>query len=225
MKTKQNKENSQKKFFQSDYEFGERRKILGLWFERDLSFKTHAAIISASMAKFWKESSVLITQGLNPIYAVHIFDSYVKPRVTYCMNIWFHQNMTFLDKMWRSVHKSIFGIRNYQVSKHVVSLFSNLWPLSLLYTNQVFIFLHSTARSADILNPGNLALIPEYVILVTIFLVHKLAIVNRDPDEIKAIYIQFARKCPVSTFKKEVDEYCSHLWQREMKQLCDKNGC
>ena len=54
MKTKQNKDNSQKKFFQSDYEFGERRKILGLRFERDLSFKTHAAIISASMAKFWK---------------------------------------------------------------------------------------------------------------------------------------------------------------------------
>ena len=141
------------------------------------------------------------------------------------MTIWFHQNMTSLDKMWQSVHKSIFVIRNYQVSKHVVSVFfRKIWPPSLFNTNQVF-FLHSTARSADILNPGNLALIPEYIILVTIFLVHKLAIVNRDPDEIKAIYIQFARKCPVSTFKKEVDEYCSHLWQREMKQLCDKNGC
>ena len=38
--------------------------------------------------KFWKETSILITQGLNPFYAVRIFDSYVK-RVTYCMTIWF----------------------------------------------------------------------------------------------------------------------------------------
>ena len=64
--------------------------------------------------------SILITQGLNPFYAVRIFDSYVKSRVKYCMTVWFHQNMTSLDKMWWSVHKSIFGIRNYQVSKHVV---------------------------------------------------------------------------------------------------------
>ena len=35
------------KVFQSDYKFVERSNILGLWFERDLSFKTHAAIISA----------------------------------------------------------------------------------------------------------------------------------------------------------------------------------
>ena len=105
----------------------------------------------------------LITQGLNPFYAVRIFDSYVKPRVTYCMTKWFHQNMTSLDKMWWSVHKSIFGIRNYQVSKHVVSVLSNIWPPSLFYTNQVLMFLHSTARSADILNPGNLAIIPHQV--------------------------------------------------------------
>ena len=96
--------------FQSDYKFVERSKILGLWFERDLSFKTHAAIISASMVNVWKETSLLITQGLYPFYAVRNFDSYVKPRVTYCMTIWFHQNMTSLDKMWCSVHKSIFGI-------------------------------------------------------------------------------------------------------------------
>ena len=47
---------------------------------------------------------------------------------------------------------------------------------------------------------------------------HKLSIVDRDPDEIKAIYIQYARQSSVSTFKKEVDEYCRHLWQREIKQ-------
>ena len=51
--------------------------------------------------------------------------------------------------------------------------------------------------------------------MVRLFLVHKLSIVNRDPDEIKAIYIQYARQSSVSTFKKEVDEYCRHLWQRE----------
>ena len=54
-------------------------------------------------------------------------------------------------------------------------------------------FLHSTARSADILNPGNLAIIHQHNIMVRLFLVHKLSIVNRDPDEIKAIYIQYAR--------------------------------
>ena len=103
------------------------------------------------MVNFWKETRILITQGLNPFYAVRIFDSYVKPRVTYCMTIWFHQNMTSLDKMWWSVHKSSFGIRNYQVSKHVVSVLSTIWPPSLLYTYQVLMFLQSTARSADIL--------------------------------------------------------------------------
>ena len=96
--------NFTKEVFQSDYEFVERSKILGLWFERDLSFKIHAAIISASKVNFWKETSLLITQGLNPFYSVRIFDSHVKPRVTYCMTIWFYQNMTFLDKMWWSVH-------------------------------------------------------------------------------------------------------------------------
>ena len=101
--------NFSKEVFQSDYKFVERSKILGLWFGRDLSFETHAAIISASMVNFWKETSILITQGLNPLYAVRIFDSYVKPRVTYCVTIWFHQNMTSRDKMWWSVHKSIFG--------------------------------------------------------------------------------------------------------------------
>ena len=213
--------NFSKEVFQSDYKFVERSKTLGLWFERDLSFKTHAAIISASVVNFWKETSILITQGLNPFYAARIFDSYVKPRVTYCMTIWFHQNMTSLDKMWWSVHKSIFGIRNYQVSKHVVSVLSNIWPPSLLYTNQVLMFLHSTARSADIPNPGNLAIIPQQIIMVRLFLVHKLSIVNHDPDEIKAIYIQYARQSSVSTFKKEVDEYCRHLWQREKsKVLC-----
>ena len=80
-------------------------------------------------------------------------------------------------------------------------------------------FLHSTARSADILNPNfNLAIIPQHNIRVRLFLVHKLSIVNRDPDEIKAIYIQYARQSSVSTFKKEVDEYCRHLWKREIKQ-------
>ena len=78
-------------------------------------------------------------------------------------------------------------------------------------------FLHSTARSADILDPGNLAIIPQQIDMVRLFLVHKLSIVNRDPDEIKAVYIQFAnaRQSSVSTFKKEVDEYCRHLWQRK----------
>ena len=183
-----------------------------------MSFKTRAAIISASVVNFWKETSILITQGLNPFYAVRIFDSYVKPRVTYCMTIWFHQNMISLDKMWWSLQKSIFGIRNYQVSKHVVSVLSNIWPPSLLYTNQELMFLHSTARSPDILNPGNLAIIPQQINMVRLFLVHKLSIVNRDPDEIKAIYIQYARQSSVSTFKKEVDKYCSHLWQRKIKQ-------
>ena len=79
-------------------------------------------------------------------------------------------------------------------------------------------FLHSTARSADILNPGNLAILPQHINMVRLFLLHKLSIVNRDPDEIKAIYIQYARQSSVSTFKKEVDEYCRHLWQREIKQ-------
>ena len=88
-----------KEVFQSDYKFVERSKILGLWFERDLSFKIHAPIISASMINFRKKTSILMTQGLNPFYAVRIFDSLVKPRVTYCMTIWFHQNMTSLDKM------------------------------------------------------------------------------------------------------------------------------
>ena len=105
--------NFSKEVFQSDYKFVERSRILGLWFERELNFKTHAAIISASVVNFWKETSILTTQELNPFYAVRIFDSYVKPRVTYCMTIWFHQNMTTLDKMCWSVHKSIFGIRNY----------------------------------------------------------------------------------------------------------------
>ena len=134
------------------------------------------------------------------------------------MTIWFRQNMAFLDKMWWSVHKSILGIRNYQVSKHVVSVLSNIWPPSLLYTNHVLMFLHSTARSADILNPGSLAIIPEHIIMVRLFLVHKLSRVNRDPDEIKAIYIQNARQSSVSTFKKAVDEYCRHLSQRGRKQ-------
>ena len=107
-------------------------------------------------------------------------------------------------------YKSIFGIRNYQVPKHVVSVSSKIWPPSLLYTNQVLLFLHSTARSADILNPGNLAIIPQHINMVRILLVHKLSIVNRDPDEVMAIYIQYARQSPVITFKKEVDEYCRH---------------
>ena len=101
------------------------------------------------------------------------------------MTIWFHQNMTSLDKMWWSVHKSIFGIGNYQVSKHVVSVLSNIWPPSLLYTNQVLMFQHSTARSADILNPGSLAIIHQQIIIVRLFLVDKLSIVNRDPDDIR----------------------------------------
>ena len=114
--------------------------------------------------------------------------------------------------------KSTFGIRNYQVSKQLVSVLSNIWPPSLLYTNQVLMFLHSTARSADILNPGNLAIIPQHINMVRLFLVHKLSMANRDPDEIKAIYIQYARQSSVSTFRKEVDEYCRHLSQREIKQ-------
>ena len=77
--------NFSKDVSQSDYKIIERSKILGLWFERYYSFKTHAAVISALMVNFWKETSILITQGLNPFYAVRIFDSYVKPRVTYCM--------------------------------------------------------------------------------------------------------------------------------------------
>ena len=71
--------------------------------------------------------------------------------------------MISLDKLWWSAHKSIFGIRNYQVSKHVDSVLSNIWPPSLLYTNQVLMFLHSTARSADFLNPGNLAIISQHI--------------------------------------------------------------
>ena len=53
----------------------------------------------------------------------------------------------------------------YQVSNHVVSVLSNIWP-PLLYTNQVLMFLHSTARSADILNPGNLAIIRQHIMLI-----------------------------------------------------------
>ena len=73
-------------------------------------------------------------------------------------------------------------------------------------------FLHSTARSTDILNPGSLAIIPQHITMVRLFLVHKLTIVNRDPDETKVIYIQYARQSSVSTSKKEVGVYCRHLW-------------
>ena len=79
-------------------------------------------------------------------------------------------------------------------------------------------FLHTTARSTDILNKANLAVISQHITMVRFFLVHKHSIVNRDPDEIKGIYIQYARQSSVSTFKKEVDEYCRHLWQREIMQ-------
>ena len=161
--------NFSKEVFQSDYNFVERSKVLGLWFERDLNFKTHAAFVSVSKVSFSKETSILITHGINPFYAVRIFQLYVNPRVTYCMTIWFNQNMTSLEKMLWSVHKSVFGIRNYQVSKHVVSVLSTICPHSLLYTNQVLMFLHSTARSADILNPGNLALILLHLNVVGIF--------------------------------------------------------
>ena len=34
-------------------------------------------------------------------------------------------------------------------------------------------FLHSTARIADILNPGNLATIPQHIIMVRTFLVQE----------------------------------------------------
>ena len=54
--------------------------------------------------------------------------------------------------------------------------------------------------------------------MVRLFLVHKISIVTRDPDVMKAIDIQYARQSSVSTFKKEVDKYCRHLWQREIKQ-------
>ena len=67
--------NFTKEVFQSDHKFVGRSKILGLWFEGDLSFKTHTALISASMVNFWKETSMLITQRLNTFYAVRIFDS------------------------------------------------------------------------------------------------------------------------------------------------------
>ena len=78
--------------------------------------------------------------------------------------------------MWWSVQKSTFGIRNYQVSKHLVSVLGNIWPPCLLYTCQVLMFLHSTARSADILNPGSLAIIPQHITMVRIFLVHKFSL-------------------------------------------------
>ena len=55
--------------------------------------------------------------------------------------------------------------------------------------------------------------------MVGLFLVHKFSIVNRDPDKIKAKYIQYARQSSVSPFKKEMDEYCRHSWQREVKAL------
>ena len=43
--------------------------------------------------------------------------------------------------------------------------------------------------------------------------------VNRDPDEIKAIYIQYDKQSSVSTSsRKEVDEFRRHLWQREIKR-------
>ena len=73
-------------------------------------------------------------------------------------------------------------------------------------------------KKSDILDPGNLAIILQHINLLRIFLVLKLSIVYRDPDEIKAIYIQYARQSSVKTFKKEVDEYCRNLWQREIKQ-------
>ena len=73
-------------------------------------------------------------------------------------------------------------------------------------------------ESADYLNPSTLAIMPQLINMVRLFLVHNLSIVNRDPDEIKAIYIQYARQSSVSIYKKEVDEYCRHLWQREINQ-------
>ena len=54
--------NASKEVFQSNYKLVERSKIIGLWLERDLSFKTHASTISASMVNFWKETSMIITQ-------------------------------------------------------------------------------------------------------------------------------------------------------------------
>ena len=78
--------NFSKEIFQSDYMFVERSKVVGLWFERDLSFKTHTAIISASVVNFWKETSILLTQGLNPFYAVRIFDSYVNVLYDYMIS-------------------------------------------------------------------------------------------------------------------------------------------
>ena len=68
------------------------------------------------------------------------------------------------------------------------------------------LFTATPARSADILNRGNLAIIIQHINMVRLFSVHKLSNVNRDPDEIRAIFIQYAGQSSVSTFKKEVDE-------------------
>ena len=127
--------------------------------------------------------------------------------------------MTSLDKLWWSVHKSIFGIRNYRISKHVVSVLGNIWPPSLLYTNQVLIILHSTARIADILNSGNLAIILQHINMVRLFLVLKLSIVNRDPDEIKAIYIQWEQDVSAKTFRQKKFETVRHFFHAETSRI------
>ena len=91
---------------------------------------------------------------------------------------------------------------NYQLHRPFTNYIKNklIEHPALLYTNQVIMFRHSTASTADILNPANLAIIPQHINMVKLILVHKLSIVKRDPDENKAIYIQNARQSSVSTF-------------------------
>ena len=75
------------------------------------------------------------------------------------------------------------------------------------------------ARNANTLNPDSLAIVPSshWYNEVNHWYTN-LQFINRDPEEIKVMYMKPAKQVNVNSLKKEVDEYCRHLWQQEVNQ-------
>ena len=112
------------------------QKVLGLIIDQNVTWKPHIDNLCSEIFKLigllWHNKSLL------PFACKQLFyNSYIQPKIEYCLPLWGNASKAQLDKLWRLQKKAVRIIHNAPFDAPVMICFANLTVS--IYTNVIFI--------------------------------------------------------------------------------------
>ena len=119
-------------------------KFLGIIIDRNLSFKSHTALISTKISKatgiLFRLNNILPQPALKSLY-----DALIVPHMLYGLEIWYSALQCNKDRIFKLQKKSIRAIQNLRYNDHTSSHFQMLGSLKLddLYKLRILTFMYN----------------------------------------------------------------------------------